>query len=423
MDGVFANRTAQRDFLINELQRRGGEARAVFIAVAFFTEADLVLRLLDSGCQVRLVVRLGFPTSPVALEKVMRHANAQVRVFTARSFHPKLYIFGDEIALVGSANLTHAAVTTNQEVTVSIDAGDARFTELTAIFQDYWDQADVPTDEMLRIYKQLYQQYKQLEDAVDKQAHDVADRLGNTAPANVNRGRKALARDSLFESEFRRTYQECVAAFNLVRRVYERSGYRKVSEASIPLRLEIDSFMSFVRQRIATGESWLSPPLRTPKEQEPIIAELIERWRETPWPYFEETIVGDTYPALQRVFSSADAVMAADDDALFNALSTLHSFGDRQRFFEGGRPTWRNAFVAANDPQRARESLAQLVFGPGDVVKRMARMIYGAQKLNEFGPANVQELIGWCNREELPILNSRTTKMLRFFGSEVRQLR
>jgi len=35
---------------------------------------------------------------------------------------------------------------------------------------------------------------------------------------------------------------------------------------------------------------------------------------------------------------------------------------------------------------------------------------------------NVQELIGWCNGEELPILNGRTTKVLRFFGSIVTQV-
>jgi hypothetical protein len=32
------------------------------------------------------------------------------------------------------------------------------------------------------------------------------------------------------------------------------------------------------------------------------------------------------------------------------------------------------------------------------------------------------ELIGWCNHEELSNVNGRTTKVLRFFGSDVRQL-
>jgi hypothetical protein len=30
----------------------------------------------------------------------------------------------------------------------------------------------------------------------------------------------------------------------------------------------------------------------------------------------------------------------------------------------------------------------------------------------------VQELIGWRNREGLPVINGHTTKILRFFGSK-----
>ncbi len=40
----------------------------------------------------------------------------------------------------------------------------------------------------------------------------------------------------------------------------------------------------------------------------------------------------------------------------------------------------------------------------------------------EFGQSNVQELIGWRNKEGLPVINGRTTKLLRFFGSKVRQI-
>ncbi len=37
------------------------------------------------------------------------------------------------------------------------------------------------------------------------------------------------------------------------------------------------------------------------------------------------------------------------------------------------------------------------------------------------GSLGAQELNGWCTREDLPIINSRTTKVLQFFGSDVRQ--
>ena len=147
---VFANRTQHRDFVISELERRGVKECEVFIAVAFFTEAEVVKRLVDKGCKVRLVIRLGFPTSPAAIEAVKGKVDLQV--YTSMSFHPKLYIFGDDVALVGSANLTHSAITSNQEVMVGISGQDECFAELAGIFQNYWDDADVATDAMLRTY-------------------------------------------------------------------------------------------------------------------------------------------------------------------------------------------------------------------------------------------------------------------------------
>jgi len=423
MTGVFANRTQQRDFVISELERLGTEGCEVFIAVAFFTEADVVKRLLEKGCRVRMVVRLGFPTSPSALQAVMKHNNLSLRVFSSTSFHPKLYIFGDDVALVGSANLTHTAITSNQEVVVSIHREDERFNELAIIFQDYWDEADVPTDQQLKDYAQLYKKYEVYADAADNLTNDAARHLGNTAPSNINRGGAKRGKQALFLSNYRKAYQEAAAAFDILRRIYKATGYRKASEADIPLRLEIDSFISFVRDTETRGDSWQVTPYRTEAEQQAPTLALIDKWKVRPWPYFEDKIVGETFPRLMATFETRESLLKANNDELFDALCTLHSFHDRLRFYEGGLPKLKTQFLAANDPARLRESLAYLVFGDGDVVERMANTIYDRDyRLNEFGQANVQELIGWRNREDLPVINGRTTKVLRFLGSKVRQI-
>ena len=423
MKGVFANRNGQSDFVGDEIRGRAEGQKDVYIASAFFTEAEVVEELLAKGCNVFMVVRLGFPTSPTAIEKVRMHPNLQLRIYTGHSFHPKLYIFGDDIALVGSANLTSAALLTNQEVVVSVESSDDRFRELVSIFEGYWDEAEVLTDAQLSTYKSIFKEIDKLDNQADFLGRKVLELLGETAPSNITRGKPKVSKQTLFLSTFRKTYQESVAAFNIVRKAYKATGYRKASEEDIPLRLEIDSFISFVREKIASNESWKSGPLRSVLEQEREVAKHVETWSKVRWPYFEDTIVGETYPRFKRVFHSRESIMAANDSDLFDALATLHSFGDRYRFFEGGMPTWKAQFPTFNDPTRTRETLAYLVHGQGDLVERMANAIYHRDyKLAEFGQANVQELIGWRNREELPIINSRTTKVLRFFGSEVRQL-
>ena len=81
------------------------------------------------------------------------------------------------------------------------------------------------------------------------------------------------------------------------------------------------------------------------------------------------------------------------------------------------------SFSRINDSRRIRESLAYLVFGSADPIARMAALIFDSTyKLNGFGQANVQELLGWLNGDELPVINGRTTKIFRYFGFDVQQL-
>jgi hypothetical protein len=141
----------------------------------------------------------------------------------------------------------------------------------------------------------------------------------------------------------------------------------------------------------------------------------VKEWLVTPWEHFEDTIVGHNYPLLLKGFASAAQIRTLSDDDLFEGLSVIHSFDERFRFFGGGTPTWKKVFLAANDPKRTRDSLAYLLYGTNVIERRMADLIYSPSwKLNQFGQANVQELIGWLNEKELPVINGRTTKVLKF---------
>jgi hypothetical protein len=63
-----------------------------------------------------------------------------------------------------------------------------------------------------------------------------------------------------------------------------------------------------------------------------------------------------------------------------------------------------------------------LLYGNGTIEERKAGVIYGQQhKLNQFGRSGVQELVGWL-KEDLPVVNGRTTKVLRYLGFNVTQL-
>jgi hypothetical protein len=115
--------------------------------------------------------------------------------------------------------------------------------------------------------------------------------------------------------------------------------------------------------------------------------------------------------------------MALNDDDLFDALSVAHSFGDRFRFYSGSTPTQKVEFFKKNVGNHIRETLAYLLFSPDETVKRLANVIFNPKyKLNEFGQANAQEILGWVGDKDLPVINGRTTKVLRFLGFNIKPL-
>lgn len=420
---MFTNRNSHSDFVLWALERFSTDCERVMIAVPFFTDAAAVDRLVDRGSEVLLIVRLGFPTSETALKKAIENDRVHVRFYTSQSFHPKLYVFGDEIALVGSANLTDRALKTNQEIMVSIPSDDHRFDDLVALFDEYWMHASVLTNEQLAKYAYLLKRHDQATTGAYELERDVKKSIGNIEFPNITRDQVKKSAADTFLENYRKTYQETVAAFREVRDVYESVGKRRVGENVIPLRLEIDSFLSFVRVKHAQGELWRDTSLSISRdERKDMILPLLDEWLTEGSNWFDNHVVPVNYPRLLRIFESPESLKSASNDDLFDALCTLHSFFDRRRFYAGGLEGLKTSFFAANTRERIDGSLTYLVFGQDETIRRMCSLIFAAsQRLACFGRANVQELVGWMNQQELPVINGRTTKVLRYFGLKVRQ--
>lgn len=421
-NGLFTNSVERQDFLRPDLLERGRSVTDIYIASAFFTEHKVLDELARPEVTVRLIVRLGFPTSPDALERALQRNNVQVRYFSDNSFHPKLYIFGDRGAFVGSANLTGAALISNQEVVVSVDAEDERFVELASVFEDYWSEARVLTNEDLQSYKAIYRAKQHIDKDIEGLERAIHEKIGRHAFRNIDRGLPKQTRENLFLDDYRRTYQSCLDAFSRINDAYVAAGLRKFAASNYPIRLEISLFINFVRDEFAKGETWRSTSLGWDGMKRGQLQDQVTNWMARDISAFEERTVNEAYPRLLSLFRARSQLLNASDDELFEGLCTITSFEDRLRFYPGGLSTLREAFFSRNSAQRIRESLAYLVFDQGDPVQRMANLIFNRNfKLNEFGRANVQELVGWMS-ETLPVINGRTTKVLRYFGFDVQQL-
>lgn len=423
MFDLFTNTNSKKDFFYNGLLKEVQEDLDIYIASAFFTETDVIDELVKKNCRLRIIVRLGFPTSPSALRHFLKQNNNEVRFYTSHEFHPKLYIFGDKKIFVGSANLTKAALLRNQEIMIGITPEDRRFEELTYLFLEYWQEAKVLTQEDLQNYEKIYKKYKDQLEAINDFDDDVHKSLGNFNFPNIERYEAKQNNSELFHDNFLKTYQESVNAYNLIEAEYKKIG-RKVNNELIPLRLEIDSFFSFVRDCHAIHETWKDQELGWNENKRFILNNLIVEWMDTDWIHFEKTIVLRNYPLINKVLGSINSITISSPEEIVNALCVAHSFHDRLRFYKGGLNTLKENFLAKNDIDKIKKTLIYLLHDEKNSLgKRIADCIYDPDyKLNEFGQSNVQELIGWINNENMPVINGRTTKVLRYFGFSVRQV-
>ena len=420
---LFTNTNSKKDFFKNGFIQEVRRDMNIYIASAFFTEIDVIDELVRNNCRIRIIVRLGFPTSPVALKLLLRHKNIEARFYISHEFHPKLYILGDSKIFVGSANLTKAALSTNQEIMIGINPNDLKFQELYSLFSDYWREAKVLTTEEVEKYEKVHKAYKEKLEAINDFDHAVENVLGNHNFPNINRHEAKPQNSELFIENFLKTYQESKNAFDQIQEVYEKKG-RKVNGELIPLRLEIDSFISFVRSCHAVKETWLNQELGWNDNNKKLLNKLIDEWMNIDWPYFEETIVQINYPLINKILGSINTINLATGSEIVDALCVAHSFYDRLRFFKGGLNTLKETFLNENELDKIKSTLIYLLHDENTHIgKRMADCIYNPNyKLNEFGQSNVQELIGWMNNENMPVINGRTTKILRYFGFDVRQV-
>ena len=414
---IYSNSSA-KDVVRNGFYNNLKGCSEVLIATPFFSYSDLVEEVLKTDCFVRLIVRLGPATSPDSLSRIIHHPNVHIRYFTTSKFHSKLYIFGEKAAIVGSANLTQAGMQSNSEICVEIPRDNEAFDELVRLHQSYWNDADALTPSVLDEYKDLANSSP--DPFKSTLENKILNKFGDVEPSGgIEVGKRKPSKEKVFLSSYQKTYQVFQTAFDEVRQIYLDDGRRQHPEESVPLRIEIDQFFSYVRETFARGESYLEEPLRSVDERAIYVKEKLNEWFNQRWNYLDERLPIHL-PRIQNQLGSKEAITKATMDELLDALDVCHSFHERLRFFRGGHETHLKVFKEQNELKQIRKVLTYLLYGKDEYVTRMGNCIFDPQyELKQFGRSVVQELLGWVNKEGIPICNGRTVKALRYLGYDV----
>ena len=402
------------DITLNFFMLHAAGAPSAQLACPFYTTTEPLKLLQDAGCtSVRLIVRLCAVTCPRALKaaKAMPHVN--IRFFTSDAFHAKFYILGSN-AMLGSANLTDSGLKANREISITLNSADETFDELPAYFDELWDSASVLTDAALERFASWHKTHGKTSEA------ETIDGLEPSSPVTINVATHTKSRERTYLESFRREYYETLLpAHAEAKKVYLAADKRHPDFAEIPFEYEFDRFLNWAKLTFTTDENLLSFPLLPAEQRAAHLKTHMDLWLKEPIKVDAERT--GRLERLKSIFSSVEGLRTTDFPDLTDALLGCAAFDEQLRFTKGGKPALAKAFQKDNDLLRVRKTLAHLAFGKDEFVRRIYDCIYMAEyKLAHFGRTSVFELYGWTNADDVPPINGRSIKALRFFGFDVR---
>lgn len=420
-------------FTISFFMEAGINPRTGLLAAPFFTTTSPIEALTGRGCEVRLIVRFSPVTTPEALRGAFDNPKVKVRYFTDAKFHTKLYIV-DDVALVGSANLTVNGLQSNRELSVLLRQDrDEAFYDLPRVFDDLWNDADVLNDEVLREYTKAFKMKEkpQNEDAFEKFIHGF---VKPAAPTSVVVGSEKKTKERSFIQNFRRKYDEVlVPAHNEILAAAKESGFGRPEYSGQDPQIEMGRFLGWLRLTQGGGNGWRETSLLgDPKDRAIRIAQYVDVWQST-----DDTVKGDAYHASSEIENIANIKTFLCDpleleqlsyDDLFHYLTGCHAFLERLRFASkdfgedlSGLERLRLDFQSKNTREAVVKTVRYLLSGSGDAIERAYDCVYGSYKLSGFGEACVMELLGWGDPKRPPF-NNRSIRGIRLLGFDVEHL-
>ncbi|KQM54327.1 hypothetical protein ASE69_18800 [Sphingomonas sp. Leaf208] len=392
----------------------------MLLAAPYFTDGARILAAVQAGRSVRLIVGLNSATSPFELEKLHHLPGLSIRFLTSR-FHAKIFIF-DDIAMVGSSNLTDGGMMSNREAVVCLDRAEDSdaIDEVKQLFRDLWESAAVLTDEKLAAFKSSWTMVRRKYGDADA---EIEAAVGKNQPANISVDSRSPSRERIFLEDLRQlVYEQYRPAFSEVEGILVANHFRRPELAGAGLANETNRFLNWLRlTRVAGDDAWRDAPLRAPEQRRAIVIEAGQAWRDA-----EQSRVPDDYldwlGRVDAAFGSAERIAGLSPEEIADGLTALHAFAEQLRFTKGGLSNLPTAFWTANggDAARVRKTLAHLLYGDGDFIERLHDALYLPRyELGLFGRFCALELFGTVHPERCPPMNGRMAKALRFIGFDV----
>ena len=385
----------------------------IYISVAFFNNIEFIKKSLNNNCEIFLIVRLDFGTDPNALLEIenMNNPNIHIRYYACRNFHPKFYIIDNVCAIVGSSNLTNSGVSSNLEVNIEISCENTIYEELKREYWLEWDCARVLTKEKILDFKNKYDSHNNIPDS---NSIFFSEKDLVLTPNIIDDNKKERKNESI--KRFEKDYQLYISAFSKLKNIYCKVSNERKYDDKVPLRIEIDRFLSWIKDEKYKGEEYLNIKKKNETAIENDVKYLKDEFIQFKTNEYYNTTY-ERYVEIKNKLGNKEAIHNQNKKELLEVLLLINAIYDQLRFFPGGMETLKQEFLLKNDETKIKNTLTYLLEGKENFIERIYNIVNpSTYKLEVLGDSSIKELYGYINNDDIPTCNHRMLHSMQWLG-------
>ncbi len=400
MTTVITNTTS--DNLRNKLKSLASKADSIEIAVAFFSDSELIKQWNNDKKKINLIVSLRPPTSFYSLKDLQSALNVDIS-FLGNEFHSKFFLFYKQKELIGgiigSSNFTSGGLVKNIETNIFIKDNDT-LSELQKHFDDLLQNSNLlqPTD--LDEYEIVYKNW--LARQVKENAELDKFKTKTTKNRTKRKQKVRITKEAKQYFEYWRIVDEIK---DLVKDISDKAY------PNIPHYLALDHFWHYVKVywHKETGKTLNK---NNQRQEIPKLFSKYIKWHseveKQNYPKFmmkQSKTVFQVYLAEKNI----DKLTKAQAKEIFQ---NLHSSGMPIKRFSAD-----DLFIAENDIAKIRNAWKYLLYSNDEMDLRIHNLMKNPKyKLQRLGSSGIQEINGWTKPTAYPIRNDKADKALEILG-------
>ncbi len=400
MTSVITN--TRTNNLRSKLKSLASKADSIEIAVAFFSDSELIRQWNNEKKKINLIVSLRPPTSFYSLKDLQSALNVDIS-FLGNDFHSKFFLFYKQKELIGgiigSSNFTSGGLVKNIETNIFIK-DDETLSELQKHFIDLLQTSNLlqPTD--LDDYEIVYKNW------LARQVKENAELDQFKSKTTKNRTKRKLKV---------RITKEAKQYFNYWRIVDEiKDLVKDISDKAypnIPYYLALDHFWQYVKVywHKETGRNLNK---NNQRQEIPKLFSKYIKWH--------SEVEKQNYPKLMMKQSkSVFQVYLAEKN--IDKLTKAQAKEIFQNLYSSGMPIKRfsadDLFIAENNIVKIRNTWKYLLYSNDEMDLRIHNLMKNPKyKLRRLGSSGIQEINGWTRPTVYPIRNDNADKALEILG-------